>query len=157
MQPGLYVLQGNCFEPDRALPYAPWLDLLYRFCMSRPSDQLVCDLGPTVPHLVKLSPELSHWLPGEKYELSLQTTPPADASLLRLASRLRLRVRARPHRQQRGRKHRPASHTPLAYARSLSASGSSGLRSYVAIPLTRPIRLAPSICFVHHAELPCMN
>jgi hypothetical protein len=35
---------------------------------------------------------------------------------------------------ERARKHRPASHAPLAYARSLSASGMSGLRAHVATP-----------------------
>ncbi|RIK38147.1 MAG: hypothetical protein DCC55_21995 [Chloroflexi bacterium] len=29
---GCSILQGNCFEPDRALPYAPLLDLLRGFC-----------------------------------------------------------------------------------------------------------------------------
>ena len=27
-QTGILVLQGNCFEPDYALPYAPFIDLL---------------------------------------------------------------------------------------------------------------------------------
>jgi hypothetical protein len=38
----------------------------------------------------------------------------------------------RPHR--RARRHRPASHAPLAYACSLSASGISGLRAHVSTP-----------------------
>src|SRR5579864_2053689 len=35
---GLFVLQGNCFEPDRSLPYEPLLDML-RVLVSRQSVQ----------------------------------------------------------------------------------------------------------------------
>src|SRR4051812_5949497 len=32
---GFRILQGNCFEPDRTLPYAPLLDLLRGFSADR--------------------------------------------------------------------------------------------------------------------------
>ncbi len=60
---GFAVLQGNCFEPDRALPYAPWLDLLRAFCAACPADELRRALGASDPDLVKLLPELAARLP----------------------------------------------------------------------------------------------
>ncbi len=63
-QKGLFILQGNCFEPDRSLPYAPLLDLLRVFCLGRPPEEIARELGPTAPELVKLLPELVTFLPG---------------------------------------------------------------------------------------------
>ena len=54
---------------------------------------------------------------------------------------------------ERARKHRPALHAPLAYARSLSASGISGLRAHVATPADAVIRFAPSMCFANQREI----
>ncbi len=61
---GLFVLHGNCFEPDRTLPYAPLLDLL-RGLIARQSAQAVLDLaGPAAPELARLLPELDSLLPA---------------------------------------------------------------------------------------------
>jgi tetratricopeptide (TPR) repeat protein len=62
-QPGLLVFQGRCFEPDRALPYAPLLDLLHTFFSTRSPDDLVREAGSAAPELVKLLPELATVLP----------------------------------------------------------------------------------------------
>jgi predicted ATPase len=62
-QPGLLVLQGRCFEPDRALPYAPLLDLLHTFFSARSPDDILREAGSTAPELVKLLPELATVLP----------------------------------------------------------------------------------------------
>lgn len=43
------ILHGNCFEPDRTLPYAPLLDLLRVFCAEHSLDEVLRDLGPK-PH-----------------------------------------------------------------------------------------------------------
>src|SRR5258707_745021 len=40
------ILQGNCFEPDRSLPYAPLLDLLYGFVLAQPPDRIGPLVGP---------------------------------------------------------------------------------------------------------------
>jgi DNA-binding CsgD family transcriptional regulator len=40
-------LQGNCFEPDRSFPYAPFLDLLRKFCASAPPGRVAKAFGPT--------------------------------------------------------------------------------------------------------------
>jgi hypothetical protein len=82
--------------------------------------------------------------------LPLRPTPPADARLLQLrfaASAARAGATKWPRSSslhsssatatppafgERARKPRPASHAPLAYARSLSASGISGLRARIA-------------------------
>src|SRR6184192_3386189 len=37
---GLRVLQGNCFETDRTLPYAPFIDLLRGLVADQPAGDL---------------------------------------------------------------------------------------------------------------------
>src|SRR5437660_409668 len=39
------ILEGRCFEPDRSLPYAPFLDLLRSFLSSYSPQDLVALLG----------------------------------------------------------------------------------------------------------------
>lgn len=56
---GCSILQGNCFEPDRALPYAPLLDLLRGFCATEHLGALVAAFQPYPFILVKLLPELA--------------------------------------------------------------------------------------------------
>lgn len=55
---GFLILQGECFEPDRALPYAPFLDLLRSLTSSRPAEELLAALGPTAQELGALVPEM---------------------------------------------------------------------------------------------------
>src|SRR5215216_1935244 len=40
-QRGGQIVQGRCFEQDRALPYAPLIDLLRSFCTGRSAGELV--------------------------------------------------------------------------------------------------------------------
>ena len=61
-QNDLVILQGNCFEPDRASPYAPILDLLRTSIASDSAEAL----KPYSSELVKLLPELSTLLPDTK-------------------------------------------------------------------------------------------
>jgi DNA-binding CsgD family transcriptional regulator/tetratricopeptide (TPR) repeat protein len=61
---GCTILEGHCFESDRALPYAPFLDLLRAHLVGRSPDELAQALGPAAPELVKLLPELATLLPG---------------------------------------------------------------------------------------------
>src|SRR5438128_1164079 len=60
---GLRALQGNSFEPDRSLPYGPFLDLLRAFFGSRAPSEVVRLLGPEAPELTRILPEISRWLP----------------------------------------------------------------------------------------------
>ncbi|MBI3241880.1 MAG: AAA family ATPase [Chloroflexi bacterium] len=53
------VLQGNCFESDRALPYAPLIDLLRGVFGTRPSAEISRDLGSAASVFVRLLPELA--------------------------------------------------------------------------------------------------
>ncbi len=69
---GWLILQGNCFEPDRTLPYAPFVDLLRALLEGRSSEAVAEELGPTAPELVKLLPELGPQLPG------VTPTPPLE-------------------------------------------------------------------------------
>ncbi len=60
---GWQILQGNCFEPDRALPYAPFLDLLHSYFATRAPQEIRGELGLVANELVKLLPELALLLP----------------------------------------------------------------------------------------------
>jgi DNA-binding CsgD family transcriptional regulator len=60
---GFTIFQGRCFEPDRALPYAPLLDLLRAFLAAHSVDEIADGLGPSAAELVKLLPELADILP----------------------------------------------------------------------------------------------
>ncbi len=72
---GFQSLSGACFEPDRAVPFAPLLDLLRRFFLFHArSPRAVAEvLGPGAPDILRLLPELSALLPG------VTPAEPADA------------------------------------------------------------------------------
>jgi DNA-binding CsgD family transcriptional regulator/tetratricopeptide (TPR) repeat protein len=60
---GLAVLRGQCFEADRSLPYAPWMDLLHGTLAGRAATpDGTAALGPAGPQLARLLPEL--WSAG---------------------------------------------------------------------------------------------
>jgi len=67
-QNSMAILQGNCFEPDRMLPYAPILDLLRAFIASHSAEPL----QPFASELVKLLPELGMLL------LDIAPSPPLE-------------------------------------------------------------------------------
>ncbi|HLJ34058.1 MAG TPA: AAA family ATPase [Ktedonobacteraceae bacterium] len=66
------ILEGRCFEPDRSLPYAPFLDLLRSFLSSYSPQDLVALLGPTTSELSRLLPEFAAFVP------ELVTASPLD-------------------------------------------------------------------------------
>ena len=57
-QIGLPVLQGNCFEPDYAFPYAPFIDLLRTYFAKFSPDVIAQVCGTSGPDLIQLLPEL---------------------------------------------------------------------------------------------------
>lgn len=61
---GLLVLEGRCFEPDRALPFAPFVDLLQTRLAGRSGEEVAGELGQAASVLVRLLPELAHALPA---------------------------------------------------------------------------------------------
>jgi DNA-binding CsgD family transcriptional regulator/tetratricopeptide (TPR) repeat protein len=61
---GCLVLQGVCFESDRALPYAALLDLLRTLVAHQPAEVVAAWLLPSARQLVRTVPELADWLPG---------------------------------------------------------------------------------------------
>ena len=63
-QDAALALQGRCFETDRALPYAPVLDLLRAYFASCAPGELSAHLGTSGPELIKLLPELATLVPG---------------------------------------------------------------------------------------------
>jgi DNA-binding NarL/FixJ family response regulator len=56
---GMLVLQGNCFEPDRLVPYAPLLDLLRTLLALRSPHAVLDHAGSLGSELVRLLPELA--------------------------------------------------------------------------------------------------
>jgi DNA-binding CsgD family transcriptional regulator len=56
---GSRILQGNCFETDGTLPYAPFIDLLRTYRAGHPGDDLETVFGSSSNELIKLLPELS--------------------------------------------------------------------------------------------------
>jgi predicted ATPase len=67
-----WICQGYCSEQDRLFPYAPWMDALRAFLMSRNVVEGNELLGPFAPEMIKLLPELSLLL------RSIQSLPPLD-------------------------------------------------------------------------------
>jgi len=63
MEKGWGILQGNCFETDNALPYAPLLDVLRTFCAAYSGKEIAGAFEPVAPELVKLLPELNRFFP----------------------------------------------------------------------------------------------
>jgi tetratricopeptide (TPR) repeat protein len=61
---GFRVLEGNCFEQDRSLPYSAVLEVIRSCFTARPPVELADFLGPLASELVKVAPELSLMLPG---------------------------------------------------------------------------------------------
>jgi DNA-binding CsgD family transcriptional regulator len=62
-QQGFAILQGRCFEPDRALPYAPLRELLRMYLAECPPATMAQALGPMAPQLAGLLPEILPLLP----------------------------------------------------------------------------------------------
>src|SRR6266566_4028031 len=56
-------LQGACFEQDRALPFAPLLDMLRTLLVTGPRESSLPLLVPLAPELIKILPDLALWLP----------------------------------------------------------------------------------------------
>ncbi|HEY6409312.1 MAG TPA: AAA family ATPase, partial [Ktedonobacteraceae bacterium] len=59
----IWLLQGNCFEQDRSLPFAPLLDLLRTFLLTHAPEDHGQYLAPSASELIKILPELVPWLP----------------------------------------------------------------------------------------------
>ena len=56
-------LQGACFEQDRALPFAPLLDLSRSLLLTGSREAFLPHLAPFAPELIKLLPDLAIFLP----------------------------------------------------------------------------------------------
>jgi tetratricopeptide (TPR) repeat protein len=70
-QTGYLILESSCFEPDRMVPYAPFVDLLQELLLAARSEEVTQALDSAAPRLAQLVPELSVGLPG-----LAPTTPP---------------------------------------------------------------------------------
>lgn len=62
---GTMILEGACFQTESTLPYAPLLDLFRKLFGAHPppSAEIARLLEPSAPHLLKLFPELTRYLP----------------------------------------------------------------------------------------------
>jgi tetratricopeptide (TPR) repeat protein len=64
LERGFFIVQGNCFEPDATLPYAPLLDLL-RVCMrGRSPTEIAEGLGADAADIARMMPEIASLVPG---------------------------------------------------------------------------------------------
>ncbi|MEP6774072.1 MAG: AAA family ATPase [Chloroflexota bacterium] len=61
---GMMIVRGNCWENDRALPYAPLLDLLRSLLFSQSFVDRETHWQPYAPELIKLLPDLASFFPG---------------------------------------------------------------------------------------------
>lgn len=61
---GFLSLQGKCFEPDTALPYAPLIDVLRTYLAGKPPEALASLPGVATPELERLVPALTSPLPS---------------------------------------------------------------------------------------------
>lgn len=61
---GLLTIQGNCFGPDRAFPYAPWIDLLRSTLATRPRAEVADLFQGNAEVLVNVLPDIVAWMPG---------------------------------------------------------------------------------------------
>ena len=59
------ALQGNCFEPDRSLPYGPLIDALRALLAIIPPADLMRDAGMYAIEYARLLPELAAYLPAD--------------------------------------------------------------------------------------------
>ncbi len=80
---GFLLLQGNCFQADRAFPYAPFLDLL-RSCFSGSSPQTRHhDLAPFAQELSQFLPDVTPLIP-ESTPLMVPSAPDPQQEKRRL-------------------------------------------------------------------------
>lgn len=56
-------MQGVCSAQDRALPLAPFLDVLRTLLLSVSQDEYLAQIAPFAPELIKILPDLALWLP----------------------------------------------------------------------------------------------
>lgn len=60
---GFLVVEGRCFEQDRALPYAPFVDLLQTHLTGCSAEEIGGELGAAGETLVRLLPEIATSFP----------------------------------------------------------------------------------------------
>ncbi len=79
-QKGIAVFQGNCFEPDQALPYGPLLDLLRTFILTLPPNEIDREFGLSAVEMIPLIPEFANLHPDKPY--SPTSTPESEKQRL---------------------------------------------------------------------------
>src|SRR6185503_16135152 len=60
---GTVILEGQCFQTDSALPYAPLLDLFRNFFATHAAEEIARAMAASASQLVKLFPDLTVYLP----------------------------------------------------------------------------------------------
>src|SRR5215208_2873120 len=60
---GTFILEGQCFQTDLALPYAPLLDLFRNYFATRDEEEIAQVLAAYGSQLVHLFPELTTYVP----------------------------------------------------------------------------------------------
>lgn len=81
---GIVVLQGNCFEQDRALPFAPFVDLLRKNLTGLEGRLGLDDLAP---QLLKLAPDLASNFAAQRVASSAEPEQEKRVTLFKLGYR----------------------------------------------------------------------
>jgi predicted ATPase/DNA-binding CsgD family transcriptional regulator len=69
------IFQGNCFETDRTLQYAPLLDMLRAFCATSTGDEIRAAFDLVAPDLINFLPELRSFFPDLEPDPLLSPDP----------------------------------------------------------------------------------
>ena len=69
---GSTVLEGRCSEAERAVPFAPFVDLLQSWMAGRTPEEIAAGLGTEAPALVPIVPDLAQRVPA------LRPLPPLE-------------------------------------------------------------------------------
>ncbi|MBX6365772.1 MAG: AAA family ATPase, partial [Gemmatimonadetes bacterium] len=93
---GFLVLEGACFEADRAEPYAPLLDLLHAFLAATSPAVVAHAFAPAAPELLTVFPELRPLFPEVAGRVALDPEQDRRRLFHALASTLHALARTQP-------------------------------------------------------------
>lgn len=91
----LLILQGNCFEPDRTLPYGPLIDALHSLLAIIPPASLLREAAPYTAEYARLLPELAAVLPEDTVLPTHSSSAEEKRRLCEALMRLFTRISAR--------------------------------------------------------------
>ena len=97
VQHGWSHFQGNCYETDRTLPYAPLLDMLRAFCATSSIDEVTAAFELAAPDLIHLLPELRSFFPDLEPAPPIEPDPEKRRIFRALAQYFMRLIKEQPH------------------------------------------------------------